>query len=224
MKLAYPAFSELITFDSDRIPCIVIENRQLFRSFLCDVASAIDGCRTDLVLSDKDKILDISKHVEVITDFISFDLNKKSLITKIIGELERSAVSPEHYMKTQELLSEIDQAVGTWAFPFPCDIVSSKISVSTLLKAVGIELRNDYEGHRGEVEKILDYMELVREFDRDKLFVTVNMRTYFDDALIEQFMKTAISHEFRILMLESNAYSVLPAEKRTTIDEDLCEF
>lgn len=72
--------------------------------------------------------------------------------------------------------------------------------------------------------KILDYMELVREFDRDKLFITVNMRAYFDDVLIEQFMKTAISHEFRILMLESNAYRALPYEKRTTIDADLCEF
>ena len=96
MKLAYPVFSELITFDSDRIPCLVIENRQLFRSFLCDIVSAIDGCRTDLVLSDKDKMLDSSKYVEIITDFINFDLNQKSLITKIIGELERSAVSPEH--------------------------------------------------------------------------------------------------------------------------------
>lgn len=224
MKLAYPAFSELITFDSDRIPCMVIENRQLFRTFLCDVASAIDGCRTDLVLSDRDKILDNSKYIEVVTDFINFDLNKKSLITKIIGELERTAVSPEHYIKTQELLAEIDQAVGAWAFSFPCDIISSKISVSTLLKAVGIELRDEYEGHLGEVEKVLDYIELVREFDRDKLFITVNMRAYFDDSLIEQFMKTAISHEFRVMMLESNAYSILPKEKRTTIDTDLCEF
>jgi len=224
MRLAYPAFSELITFDTDRIPCMVIENRQLFRTFLCDVASAIDGCRTDLVLSDRDKILDNSKYIEVVTDFINFDLNQKSLITKIIGELERTAVSPEHYIKTQELLAEIDQAVGAWTVSFPCDIISSKISVSTLLKAVGIELRDEYDGHLGEVEKVLDYMELVREFDRDKLFITVNMRAYFDDSLIEQFMKTAISHEFRVMMLESNAYNILPNEKRTTIDTDLCEF
>ena len=46
----------------------------------------------------------------------------------------------------------------------------------------------------------------------------------FDDTLIEQFMKTAVSHEFHVLMLESNAYCILPNEKRTTIDTDLCEF
>lgn len=224
MKLAYPDFSECIVWDTARIPCMVIENRQLFRSFLCDVTAAIDGCRTDLVLSDKDITLDIAKYVEVITDFIHFDLNRKPLLTKIIGELERSAVAPEQYVQTQELLAAIEEAVEAWAFSIPCAIDANKISVSALLKAIGIAIRNDYEGHRGEVEKILDYMELVREMDRDKLFITVNMRSYFDDLLIEQFMKTVISHEFRIFMLESNAYSVLPNEKRTTIDEDLCEF
>ena len=85
-------------------------------------------------------------------------------------------------------------------------------------------MRDDDEGHRGEVEKILDYMELVREFDRNKLFITVNMRSFFDDELITEFMKTVVSHEYRILMLESNAYLRLTLEKRITIDADLCEF
>lgn len=33
-----------------------------------------------------------------------------------------------------------------------------------------------------DAEKLIDYMELVREFDRDKLFVTVNMRGFFVDS------------------------------------------
>lgn len=127
-------------------------------------------------------------------------------------------------MKTRELLSNIENIIGEWAFSFPCDIVAGKISVSTLLKSVGIELRDDYEGHRGEVEKILDYMELVREFDRNKLFITVNMRSFFDDEIIVEFMKTVLSHEYCVLMLESQAYPKLAFEKRVTIDEDLCEF
>ena len=127
-------------------------------------------------------------------------------------------------MKTRELLSNIENVIGEWAFSFPCDIIAGKISVSTLLKSVGIELRDNYEGDRGEVEKILDYMELVREFDRNKLFMTVNMRSFFDDEIIAEFMKTAISHEYRVLMLESQAYPKQVFEKRVTIDADLCEF
>ena len=224
MKLAYPAFADVIHFDGRGVPCLVIENKELFRSLVCNITDAIEGDQTDLVLSRKEKILDFPKHVELLTDFIHFDLNKKSLLNKVIAELEKTAVSPEHYIKTQELLAEIDRLIGDWAFAFSCDIVPTKTSVSALLKAVGIEIRDEYQGHRGEAEKILDYMELVREFDRDKLFVTVNMRSFFNDAIIYQFQKTALSHEFKILMLESQSYSRLPLEKRVTIDADLCEF
>ncbi len=224
MKIAYPAFSEPVVTDGDAIPCLVIENRRLFRSFLVDMASGIDGMKSDVVLSRGDKLLDLSKYTEVLTNFVNFDINKKTLINKIIGELEKMAVSPEYYLKTQELLTEIDNAVSDWAFSFDCDIIPSKISVPSLIKSVGIELRGDYEGICGEVEKLLDYMGLVREFERDKLFVTVNMRAYFDDEIIERFLLSARGHEFNILMLESQAYKRLSIEKRITIDEDLCEF
>ena len=66
--------------------------------------------------------------------------------------------------------------------------------------------------------------ELVREFDRDKLFVTVNMRTFFADGIMERFLETVRSHEFHVLMLESQSYARLAPEKRITIDADLCEF
>lgn len=224
MKLAYPAFSEAMTVGTDSVLCLVIENQPLFRTILCDFSVSVDGGRSDIVLSEGDRILDLPKYIEIITDFINFDLNKKSLITKIISELEKAAVSPEHYLKTQELLAEIENSVDKWAFSFPCDIIPTKVSVTTLLRAVGVELRNEYHGHIGEVEKILDYMELVREFDREKLFVTVNMRSYFDDALIREFQKTAVGHEFHVLMLESQSYPLLEYEKRITVDADLCEF
>lgn len=75
-----------------------------------------------------------------------------------------------------------------------------------------------------DAEKLIDYMELVREFDRDKLFVTVNMRGFFVDAEMAAFMETVVSHGYHLLMLESRAYDILPLENRITIDEDLCIF
>ena len=93
MRLAYPALSEALLIDECYIPCLVIENKRFFRTLLCDAASAIDGNRTDLVLSDGDRILDMAKNAEILSDFICFDLNRKTLLNKIIGELEKIAVS-----------------------------------------------------------------------------------------------------------------------------------
>jgi CRISPR-associated protein Csn2 len=224
MKLAYSEFSNTIFLGGDKISSLVIENKKMFRNLLCDLSSALEGNDTNLVLSENDKIIDVSKHVELLCDFINFDINKKPLINKIISELEKKAVSAEQYVKTQELLLEICKTVDEWAFSFPCNVILSKISVSTLLKSVGIEIQNEYEGHIGEVEKIFDYMELVREFDKDKLFITVNMRSFFEDDIIQEFIRTVVSHEFNLLMIESQAYQLLEFEKRLTIDADLCEF
>lgn len=49
-------------------------------------------------------------------------------------------------------------------------------------------------------------------------------RSFFSDEVITQFMETVLSHEFKVLMLESSAKDVLKREKRLTIDRDLCEF
>lgn len=222
--MAYPAFSDVIHIDGNGIATVVIENKKLFRQIACDFYTSIEGDDTQLVLSKNERCLDIAKNAELLADFIHFDINKKPLLNKIVGVLEKTAVSAEHYVKTQELLAKIERAVDEWAFSFPCDIVPGKLSVSAILKSVGIELRNDYEGHRGELEKIFDYMELVREFDRDKLFITVNMRSFFENDMILEFLKTVHSHGFKVLMLESQSYKMLDLEKRITVDEDLCEF
>lgn len=67
-------------------------------------------------------------------------------------------------------------------------------------------------------------MELVRELDRDRLFIMINMRTYFSDEEMESFIQTVVLHDFKLLLLESTSRPILKNVKRFTVDEDLCEF
>ena len=67
-------------------------------------------------------------------------------------------------------------------------------------------------------------MELVREFDRNKLYVLVGLRSFFRDDHVEQFLKTALGHGYQILMVDCASRKELSCEKRITIDNDLCEF
>ena len=75
-----------------------------------------------------------------------------------------------------------------------------------------------------QCEKILDYMELVRELEREKLFILVNIRSYFNDETMEKFIETVLLHDHKILMLESQSRKRLTRTQRLTIDSDLCEF
>lgn len=77
---------------------------------------------------------------------------------------------------------------------------------------------------RAPLEKIFEYMELVRELDRDRLFIMINMRTYFSCSEMEEFVQIALLHDFKLLLLESVSFPPIKNTKRYTIDEDLCEF
>lgn len=224
MKFIYSEWEEPCIWNGGCIPTVVIENQKAFRGFLCELNAALDGSPSKCVLSDGNKQLDIAKNIEIISEFVQFEINQKPLIGKIISSMENAALESERYLRTQELLAALENAVSEWSFDFSCDVIPTKLSVPNILKSVGIEIRNDYSGHNGELEKILDYMELVQELDRDKLFCFVNMRAYFLDAAIDNFIQTCIAHENKILMIESKTYPILPNEKRITIDMDLCEF
>lgn len=221
MILAHPQLDAVLDFDGAYVNTLVVENPDFFRCLLCDLYGQLQGDDGKLVLSEKGKPLVISKWVELVDNCIHFDLNRKSLMTKICASMEQTAVSEEFFLKTSEILGKLESYVDALAFELPGDIICEKCTVAGLLKGIGISLRDDYED---PLERLIDFMELVREFDRDKLFVLVALRSFFGDECVEAFMKTVLDHGYRVLLLDSVSREKLPNEKRLTIDIDLCEF
>lgn len=221
MILAHPQMNAILDFGGENVNALVVENPDFYRHLLCDLYGQLQGDDGMLVLSDKGKVLPISKWVELVDNCIHFDLNRKSLLNKICAAMERTAVSEEFFLKTSELLCALEAYIDGLAFELPGDIVCEKCSVAGLLKGIGISLRDDYAD---PLERLIDFMELVREFDRDKLFVIVGLRNFFSDKQAEAFLETILDHGFRVLLLDSVAREKLPHEKRLTVDIDLCEF
>lgn len=221
MMLAHPQIESVIDFSSSSICTLVIENQNFFRSFLQDIRFQIDGFPGKTILSEKGSPLEWSKRAELLDSYLSFQLNRKSLLTKIAASMETAAMLEEFYTRTMGLLSQIECYLDDLAFSMDCDVVCGEATVSALLKTTGISIRDDYAD---PLERILDYMELVRSYERDKLFVFVNLRSYFDDDSIQSFLRTAIDHQITLLLVDALEYPKLPEEKRLIIDKDLCEI
>lgn len=221
MKLAHPQMENVIELQSDRVSTLVIENRRFFSSMLRDIYRQTEGGSGPLVLSENMIELDMSKYADLTDSFLSFTLNRKPLLNKILSALEKQALSGEMFPQTAEILTGIERYIDELAHGFSCDIDTTKLSVSAVLRMAGIYVRDDYDNH---LERIIDYMELTREFDRDKLFIFVNMRSYFEDEELELFFETVLAHEYKLLLIDSHAAPLLKNEKRLVIDEDLCEF
>ena len=221
MKLVYKNIGHVIEFEPGYVYELVIENKKLFREVVNDLISQIDGQYGDAVLSVKDKPVELSKYSDITVQLTPFQVNRKSLLTKLYSALEEKSLSAENYPRLIELLAKIDEFVRSISEDYSFDVCCPKLSLGPILRAVGVEIvDNDKE----TLEKIFDYCELVRELDKDRLFIFVNFRTYFSDDDVNLFVKTVCSHDIKVLLLESSSFERLKNIKRYTIDEDLCEF
>lgn len=219
--MAHPQMDTVFDTENGKVCALVVENPDFYRSLLCGLYQQLHGDDGSWVLSEKGKTLPVSKWVELVDNCICFELNRKSLLGKVCAAMEQTAVSEEYFLRTSELLSRLEAYLDDLAFALPCDIISEKCTVAGLIKGMGISLRDEYED---PLERLLDFMELVREFDREKLFVLVGLRSFFGDRAVADFLKSVLTHGYHVLLLDCIARERLELENRITIDIDLCEF
>lgn len=221
MKLVYGDMEQMICFDGGTVRELVVENKKLFFEMVNSAVTQADGLRGKFVLSVENKPVEFSRYADVTLQFAPFSVNRKHLLTKLYAALEQQALAAEHYLQTVELLGKLEAYLFRLAEELPPPIRCQKLAVGPLIRALAPEVEDTDEE---PLEKIFSYMELVRELDRDRLFVMINMRTYFSDEEMERFAESVCLHDFHVLLLESTSYGRLPHTKRYTVDEDLCEF
>lgn len=221
MKFVYPEINKVFDTDIEKINTIVVENQKLLINILSDIYGQIEGNDGKSVLSDNKGILPMGKYAELLTQFVPFELCKKSLISKISALFEKKALEEDMYLETMELMSSIERYLYKLSFDFNCNPIFQKININSLIKASGFGLNEEYDSLG---EKILDYFELVREFDHDKLFITFNLRCFLSDAETQLFIEDILRREIKLIMLESSERKLLSCENRLLIDSDLCEI
>ncbi len=221
MKFIYPYINETVNFDCDFVNSIIIENKKLFRTLVEDISLQIDGLPGKSILSVDDEPIEMYKAAEIISEFAPFNINKKSILSKINQALEKEALREDHYMITMDIIGKIEKYIADISFDCPCDIVCTKLSAGNIIKAAGVEISDDNEK---DIDRIFDYITLVSEFDKSKLFIMINMRSYFDDDEMEQFCATVLEHDIKMLLIDNKENRKLSSEKRLLIDDDLCEI
>ncbi|MDO5044689.1 MAG: type II-A CRISPR-associated protein Csn2 [Coriobacteriia bacterium] len=221
MRFVYPDINKVFDTEDDYVNELVIENSRLLYALLLDIKQQIKGGEGRAVLSIDDKVQPMSKFAELLLDFFPFEINTRLLLNKASAALERSILQGEQYQRSLELLNEIEKFLIDSSFPFNCDVNFSNITLASLIKACGLSFAED---HDSLCEKIIDYMELVREFDKNKLFITYNLRCIVSDNEMNKFLDTILAHGYHLIMIESSLHSMLSKEKRYIVDANHCEI
>lgn len=133
--------------------------------------------------------------------------------------MQKLAMDEEHYYKTSELITLLESYLLDLSVELTGNIELSKITWENTIKAVGVEFADNYDSL---AEKILDYMELVREYDSERIFITLNLWSYISDNEMNKFVNDVVVRGYKLLMLENTEYPIIDHEKRYIIDADKC--
>lgn len=223
MKLVHPLINEVINLsDETKINILVIENQRLYTGFLTDLYNQLNNCKGEFVFSIDNSPKEISKNIEIIAQFIPFEINKRTLISKLFKKMDTVAQGEEFLIKTKELYSYISEYAKVLSEELDHDVeFIYEYDISNILKVIDFKFKEDYESL---AEKILDYMLLVREFDSEKCFVLLNLRNYIPDKEIDDFYKTILYNKLKVLIISASDYKLSEYENKIIIDTDLCEF
>ena len=220
MKLVSDKIQSCIHFTEGKFNSIIIESSDAFREVIQDFVSEMNGIETGLVLSKDNVPIKIANNVELLMSYIPFEVNTKKLLTSLQNVLEKEAVNEENYLKTQELLMEIETYMDKLSFRLPVNL-EYKISVSNLLKMAAPKLNlEQVEG----IEKIFEYMQFYREVLGDRVFVFVNLRSYYNRNDVCDFVNTSVAHKYSLLLIDNKEFPLEECEERLVIDQDYCEF
>ncbi len=222
MKIVLPEITTVFDCaDIEKVNSLVIENQELMLRILVDLEEQSNGNDGKAVLSEQGKTISIEKCLELHSKFVPFDINQKSLINKACALLNQIAVNEDNYLSTMELLGNIERYLLGLTMEMSGNIDFSKVTVENLIKCSGLEFMDDYDSL---AEKILDYIELVTEYERKKLFVFVNSRSFISDSDMEVFLENVLQRDIQLLLIDSSEHKLLKNEKRVIIDDNLCEI
>lgn len=217
MKLYFPFLNLPIELSQDYIVNFSIENQKCFYSTVYDFVQLDKSSNIKLLIDDK--IATLSKKIETIIDFTHISLNNKKIQTKVLSVLEEKSKATKNFVRTQEIISLLNQYLIELSEDLSYEVETNEFSFGSILKSMGLKVIED---DSSPIERLIQYMDFIRDLDGEKLFVMVNLRSYFCDEDIEKFYHMSEMKKFYVLLLETVARNKIYNEKTYILDKDMC--
>lgn len=222
MKMVHSELSGEIISESAAFTEWIIESPEYFSEYLQELYWQYEKADGRFVLSQGDKILELSKYLEIIVNPLAVEINSRKILSKLYINLEKISKEEQMYEKTLELtayiheyLMQLEQQTNYFLS------FDASLEIPALLKAVGIkheEMEEDF------FERIIRYVKITVEILSIKVFVFVNIRSYLTDDQVQELIKEIRYQDAKILFMESQERACLEGGMRYIIDRDGCEI
>lgn len=226
MILVHPFFINPLAIKNNKINIIVLEQQKLFTKFIAEIFSQISSGDGSCILSQDGKEIDLSKTMDIVVDVFNISVNQKKAVNKLHAVLSGIAQESEHYLVTKELLMNINVYLGTIIKEQSLPLTYNEtLDVLGIFKFADVKFVEEKECLP---EKLIDYMEVMREYCGLECFVFVNLKSYISTPELKAFYQDILYQGFNVILLESRMDSESNGleewENVAILDKDLCEF
>ena len=217
MRLSFEILFEPVKLTEDKISVLKIENKSFFRQI---ISALLNGNPEEhgIIFSLNFEPLKFKGNISVITDYYNLTVSS-SLIRKIYDAMECFCVNemPEETAKLKmEILKFTELLTASYDYDFSD---KDDVCLTDLFKMQNIKPNiNNSE----LLEDILEYILLIQKYMPQKLFIFVNLHSYFSEDELNIFFYEMIIRKIRILDIESSDFDRTNPEELTIIDKDLC--
>ena len=223
------SFENDIDFSKNHINVLQIQNKKLFAKMVSSFNNMCKGlsveCDEVITLLEQDEIVDFTKNVLFVVDFLNFDFNQRRIQTVLYQYIDKIIkLEPEILSNINNLQDSIHIEFMSIMEEFPFEILCKKdSSILDILKMYGIRIKANVD--EKIIEKLFKLVELVQCLDLAKLIILVNVKQYLDSDEIVEFYKYCVYNNVKLLVLERGLeVSPLERERILFVDENFDEF
>ncbi|SHF11691.1 CRISPR-associated protein Csn2 [Alkalibacter saccharofermentans DSM 14828] len=203
----------------NRVNVLVIEHPFTLRSVVEDILKQIEGEDGDFVLSDKNRVLPISKHIELVLNPFALDLNSKKIQNKLFQEIKLYA-EEKLIVETNELnkkiLEFLEMSLLNQSYSLGYDF---ELDFQNLLKLYHVGFKED---EKGFVELLIEFIRIQSNLLGAKAIVFLNLKSFLSENELNQLYEFAFYSKINLILLENLFRNKIHGESVVIIDSDRC--
>lgn len=221
MKLVHPDFFFQIEFEETKVINLIIESPQIFENMLSELYHQLLGEDGQWVLSENSKPIDLKKGSEIIFNPFELDINNKRVLGKLYDQIKTNTINSDLYLKWNELYVSISKLTDELIEDFDYHLeYESEIEIKDFLKLLNLRFISEATD---SLERIIDYMNLHRTLLGTKIFILVNVKSYYSQRKLQHLYEQAFYQKYHLLLLETTESSdKAKNEKWYIIDKEGC--
>lgn len=222
MNIISEYFDNSFELKSEVINTLLIENRELFISFIKQLYIEMSTEEGKIILQDELKELSFKKYAELIIDPFALDPNNAKNLKKLYEKIIENSTNEEIYEKRLVFENALKYYVEEIVFLSDYELIYDNLDYQNVFKAVNLHIDTET---KNLASMIIDYMRISSDLSGAKLFIFVNLDNFLTDADLIELQNFICYNNIIVFCLQNQLKrKLIENENLRIIDEDLCEI